>query len=83
MIPQSDQEGKIAAVVVGFNNLAYLEGCLESLYEQTRAVDRIVYVDNASEDDSVGFIRSRFPKVAVRVNATNLGFATDIGKYLV
>ena len=45
----------VAAVVIGRNEGARLRQCLASL---TRQLERVVYVDSASTDDSVAFARS-------------------------
>lgn len=45
-----DPEGKIYAVVVTFNRQGLLLECLESLFRQTRPLDGLVLVDNASDD---------------------------------
>lgn len=41
---------KIAAIVVTFNRKEWLVECIEALKKQTRPLDRIILVDNASTD---------------------------------
>lgn len=64
----------IAAILVGWNSRDYLEDSLSSL-TASRGVDlRVIFVDNASSDDSVEFIRSRYPDVTIIQNVENTGF---------
>ena len=65
----ADPGGGVAAVVVTYNALPWLEQCLDTL----RGVDTVV-VDHGSEDGTVGFVRERFPEARV-VEQANLGLA--------
>jgi len=65
---------KLAIVIVGYNSRDYLDECLESLKE-ARGAKTIYYVDNNSTDDSLGFIKKKFPWVKIIVSKQNLGFA--------
>jgi len=49
----------IAAVVVTYNRSRLLLECLDALLRQTRPVDRIVLIDNASSDDTVQLLKAR------------------------
>lgn len=60
--------------IVGYNHRAVLSDCLRSCAQQTRRVP-VVYVDNASPDGSVEFVRENFPDVTVVANATNRGYS--------
>ena len=51
-------EPRVAAVVVTYDALPWIEHCLDSL----RGVETVV-VDNGSSDGTVGFVRERFPEV--------------------
>lgn len=57
----------VAAVVVTYDALAWIEPCLESL----AGVETVV-VDNGSSDGTVAFVRERFPDVRV-VESENRG----------
>lgn len=67
----------VPILIVNYNGRSYLEDCLGSL--QDSAHDRIrlvVYiVDNASQDDSVAYVRATWPDVRIIQSRTNLGFA--------
>jgi N-acetylglucosaminyl-diphospho-decaprenol L-rhamnosyltransferase len=59
----------VAAVVVTFDALPWVEQCLESLH----GVETVV-VDNGSSDGTVAFVRERYPDVRV-VETENRGLA--------
>ena len=69
------EPSRVTAVVVTYDALPWIEQCLESL----RGVETIV-VDNGSSDETVAFVRGRFPEVKV-VEAENrgLGAGWNIG----
>lgn len=68
-------EPTLAVIILNWNGRAYLEDCLTALMAQTRPAESITLVDNGSSDDSVAFVRARFPGVFVRENGGNVGFA--------
>lgn len=61
-----------AVVVVGYNSKRWLGPCLAALNCVGSGL-LIIYVDNASEDDSVSFVR-QFVSVNIVQNESNLGF---------
>ena len=66
----------VSIVIVNWNTRDLLEGCLHSIFEQTRDVTfEIFVVDNASGDGSVEMVRAKFPNVTLIANAENRGFA--------
>jgi GT2 family glycosyltransferase len=69
-------EGRdVLAVILGYNDLGHLPGCLASLLAQGVAPGDVLYVDNGSTDGSPAFVRSRYPGVRVIETGTNLGYA--------
>lgn len=68
---------KICVIVLNWNGREYIADCLESLAKLNIGAHEIevVVVDNASLDDSVSFIRKKFPKVTLMENSQNLGYA--------
>jgi GT2 family glycosyltransferase len=66
----------LSVVIVGWNAKRYLELCLESLASAPplRSMEVLV-VDNASSDDSVEMIETRFPWVKLIQSPENLGFS--------
>jgi GT2 family glycosyltransferase len=51
---------KVVAVVVTYNRRALLSQCLDSLAAQTRPLDGIVIIDNASTDDTPQWLKSEW-----------------------
>lgn len=68
-------EPSVVAVVVAYNRRELLLECLTALTSQTRAVDRIVVIDNASTDGTPDAVRSRFPDVDLVTLSLNTGGA--------
>lgn len=72
--PGSDERADITVIVVSFNDKAWLEPCLGSVFERAgdAALDVIV-VDNGA-DRAHQLVEDRFPAVRV-INSENRGFA--------
>jgi GT2 family glycosyltransferase len=66
---------KIAAVIVTYNNITMLEPLLVELVAQSRALDEIIVVDNASIDRTEDVMRARFPAVKYLRLSSNQGSA--------
>lgn len=64
----------LAVVILNWNGRKHLETYLPSVSEHSQAFDVIV-VDNASTDDSVSFIKEKYPEIQIISNNTNEGFA--------
>lgn len=66
---------EISLVIVTWNGRPYLEPCLRAVSAQKNVDVEIVLVDNASTDDTVDFVRTRFPEVRIVSLPRNEGFA--------
>jgi GT2 family glycosyltransferase len=67
---------KLSIVILCWNDLKVIGGCLRSLYTETRNIDfEVIVSDNGSNDGSIEFIRENYPRARVLENACNLGFA--------
>lgn len=66
---------RVCAVVVTFKRQELLKGCLSALLSQTRPLDGILVVDNASNDGTVEMVREQFPSVEVLELDENSGGA--------
>jgi GT2 family glycosyltransferase len=77
----------IAVVMVGLNTRDFVKNALESLQKADWGTftHEIVYIDNASKDDTVEVVRREFPAVRVVQNTENIGFcrAANQGSALV
>ena len=66
-----------SVIVVNFNGAKVLPDCLAALAGQTWPGDRFetILLDNASVDDSLDLMRTRFPGVRILAESQNSGFA--------
>ncbi|MFC1634161.1 glycosyltransferase family 2 protein, partial [Planctomycetota bacterium] len=65
----------VSIVIVAWNVRQLLNDCLKSVFDQTKGIRyEVIYVDNASEDDSVEMVRKEFPEVRIIENEKNEGF---------
>ncbi len=70
----STETPDLAIVLVCWNNKAYLEPCLNSLYEGgLKSRFEVVVVDNGSTDGSQAMLREKFPEVKIIQNDYNAG----------
>jgi len=65
----------VSIIIVNYNGRGFLRGCLESIYNQRCSDFEIIFIDNGSIDDSVQYVREKFPEVKIIENKENLGFA--------
>lgn len=70
----------LSIIIVSYNVRHFLEQCLRSVYASKGSLKlEIFVVDNASSDDTLGFLREQFPKTEhpelhLVHNARNVGF---------
>ena len=67
------QQPAVTVIIVNYNGRHHLPECLGSLQSQTFEDFDTVFVDNASTDGSVEFVRENFPEVKIIESDTNLG----------
>lgn len=78
MDEQAISSARIASVIVTYNRRSVLQRALNAVLEQTRPLDAIVVVDNASQDGTHTMIRELFPQANyIRLN-DNLGYAAGL-----
>lgn len=82
----------VSIIIVNYNGQELLPLCFSSIYEMDHRVSKeVIFVDNASVDDSVSYMRDHFPDVKIIENDQNLGFTRannqgieiSSGKYVV
>ncbi len=66
---------KVAAVVVTYNRKDLLRECLQALLNQTRPLDEIIVIDNASTDGTEQMVPQEFPQVMYVGLPENIGGA--------
>ncbi|GGB10943.1 hypothetical protein GCM10011511_38150 [Puia dinghuensis] len=65
----------LSVIIVNFRVKYFLELCLHSVEKAVRSLEaEIIVVDNHSGDDSLDYLRPRFPAVRFIANKENLGF---------
>ena len=53
----------LSIIIVNYNVKYYLEQCLHSVWKAVEGIDNEVFVvDNASKDDSVAYLKTKFPQ---------------------
>lgn len=65
----------ISVIILGFNAKKYLDKCLKSIFNMSYKNIEVVFVDNASVDDSAAYVKKHYKKVIILKNEKNLGFA--------
>jgi GT2 family glycosyltransferase len=73
---------KVAIVILNWNGRAYLQKFLPSVVAATHFNCEIIVADNASADDSVDFIKQRYPAVRIILLPENFGFARGYNEAL-
>ena len=73
---------KVTAIIVNWNDKDVIVECIQSILDQNRNEIDIIISDNGSKDDSVEFVRRRFPSVKIIENGKNLGFGSAINRGL-
>ncbi len=63
--PSREQRARVCAVVVAFNRCEMLRLCLAQLQLQSRPLDAILVVNNASTDDTAHMVKTEFPAVTL------------------
>ena len=67
---------KLSIIIVNFNVKYFLEQCLDSVFLAINDSQAEVFVvDNHSSDDSVNYLKPRFPKALFIENQKNVGFS--------
>lgn len=66
---------EVSIVVLNWDGKAITEECLKSIEDQSYQDYEVIVVDNASTDDSVPYLRKKFPKFTYLINTNNLGYA--------
>jgi GT2 family glycosyltransferase len=65
----------ISIIIPNYNGEHFLEECLSSVASQTLRDFETIFIDNASVDGSVAFVKERYPWVRIVEKPENLGFA--------
>lgn len=66
---------KISVIISNFNGVNHLKKCIPTILRQTYSNIEIIMVDNNSIDDTVIFLKTKYPKVILIQNKKDFGFA--------
>lgn len=66
---------KVSIVILNWNGKRFLEKFLPLLIQHNSPIAKIIIADNASEDDSVDFLKKHHPDIRIIQNTENGGFA--------
>ena len=73
---------KLSVVILNWNGRKHLERFLPSVVEHTSSEAEVVVVDNGSSDDSLQWLRLKYPEVRTIVLDKNYGFAGGYNRAL-
>ncbi|MDB5130153.1 glycosyltransferase family 2 protein, partial [Mucilaginibacter sp.] len=73
---------KVAVVILNWNGIKYLRDFLPSVLASTYPNLDIVVGDNGSSDESLEFLRSRYPSIRIIENKENYGFTGGYNRVL-
>jgi GT2 family glycosyltransferase len=66
----------LSVIIVNYNVKLILEACLNSVTEAIKNITaEVIIVDNASSDESIGYLKPIFPRFTFIGNTVNEGFA--------
>lgn len=66
---------RVAVIILGYNDEHNLKDAIESTLAQSYSNFELIYVDNASKDNSLSLVQSNFPQVRCIAYQENLGYA--------
>jgi len=74
-LEMAEERGLVSVIILNYNGRHLLGDCLESIFRQDYPRVEVIVADNASDDDSVDYLKERFPEVRVIRHAQNYGFS--------
>jgi len=66
---------QVAVIVLNYNGMQFLEKCFNSLRASTYSNVELLMYDNFSNDESVNFIKERYPEVKIVQSFINGGYS--------
>src|SRR5436853_447350 len=65
---------RTSVVILNWNTRHFLDKFLPNVIKFSEGFAEVVVVDNASSDDSVDFVKKKYPTVKIIENDSNLGY---------
>jgi len=72
---KQQQNPKVSVIVLNWDGLKYIHECIDSVLKQTYTNIEILFVDNASTDNSLIECKDRYKSISFIENEENVGFA--------
>ena len=63
---------KLFVVIVTYNSMKWIDNCLKSIIHST-IKSNIIIIDNTSSDETVRFIKKKYPQITIIESKTNYG----------
>lgn len=85
MLPKKHEMKSISVVIPNFNGRGLLERNLPSVFVALKNANlpfEVIVSDDASTDDSVAFLRDKYPEILLVTHSKNLGFSSNINSGL-
>ncbi|MEO8713259.1 MAG: glycosyltransferase [Parafilimonas sp.] len=73
---------QLSVIIVSYNVKYYAEQCLYAVLAACKNIQSEIIVDNASADNSIEYLKAKFPQVIFIQNETNTCFAKANNKAL-
>jgi GT2 family glycosyltransferase len=73
---------RVAVLILGYNDQENLFDAIGSACQQSYKNYEVFFIDNASKDNSIEYVKENFPEVKVIVHQTNIGYAGAYEKVL-
>ncbi len=70
----------VTIVIPNYNGIAFLDACLNSVFQQTDVLMEVIVVDNGSSDGSQDYIRKCFPECRLICLRQNYGFCRAVNE---
>ena len=74
-----NNDSLVTVVIHNYNNRELLQNLIISL-SGSISLNQVIIVDNASQDDSVVFIKENYPEITLIENDVNMGFAYAVNQ---
>jgi GT2 family glycosyltransferase len=82
LTPSKYVPGRVSIIIVSYNSQEHIDACLSTVLGQTYPDYEVILSDNDSTDNSMEYVRTRYPRVKIIENNANLGYANGINAAL-
>jgi glycosyltransferase involved in cell wall biosynthesis len=82
----ASNNNKVSVIIPNYNNELFIEKCINSILSNTWENLEVIFIDDASTDNSFEIVKSKFsenPKVRIYQNHTNMGTYYSINRGII